>query len=175
MFAHRYLIFDRVTNRLRIVANAKGGGLVPRKPSRKAVDDNPGRRGRPCGRRSRIEAPPRRRLESRHPASLSAKGVSGKRVEKCLDHIRKGTSSQAVLSSRFSFGAFGPIPSTVYRAPAGAQSSLTMFYLKMADWPPDRLPRPELMVKVEGTKVSMNPIAADPPPRPGRRRGRHHG
>ena len=85
-------------------------------------------------------------------------------VGRCLEYIRAGDIFQVVLSQRLSAETKAP-PFDVYRALRAINPSPYMFYLHMDDI---RLigSSPEVMVKVEGRKATVRPIAGT------RRRGR---
>jgi anthranilate synthase component 1 len=160
MFTDRYLIFDRVTHRLRVVANARIDGS-PEEAFDTAVgriEETVQRLGSPVPVKNIPYFPPRD--EGMVSPSISQEEFC-RGVERCLEYIRRGDILQAVLSLRFEV-PINQNPFNVYRALRVLNPSPYMFYLKMGDL---HLvgSSPETMVKLDGAKVALNPIAGTRP------------
>ncbi len=160
MLADRYLIFDRVTHRLRVVANARINGS-PEEAYATAVDNiqkTLQQLGGPVPAKNIPFLPASDQDEVL--ASMTEEEYH-QAVEKCLDHIRRGDILQAVLSLRFELSV-SQDPFNIYRALRVLNPSPYMFYMKMGDL---HLvgSSPETMVKVEGSKATLNPIAGTRP------------
>lgn len=86
-------------------------------------------------------------------------------VDRCKDYIRAGDIFQVVISQRFKTQAHAD-PFNIYRVLRVINPSPYMFYLKMNDL---KLigASPEVMVKVDGKKIVVRPIAGT------RRRGKN--
>jgi anthranilate synthase component 1 len=78
-------------------------------------------------------------------------------VEKCKEYIYAGDIFQVVLSQRLSV-ATGADPFNMYRALRVTNPSPFMFYLRMKDLVLVGS-SPEVMIRVEGRKVTLRPIA----------------
>jgi anthranilate synthase component 1 len=160
MFARRYLIFDRVTHRLHVVCNALVDGN-PEEAYRSAVaavEETVAMLGRPVPPEA-LAPPPSTPAPEITPSMDEA--AYGAAVERCLEHIRRGDILQAVLSVRFGF-PLATDPFLVYRSLRLLNPSPYMFYLRLDDL---HLvgSSPEMMVRVEGNQVTMNPIAGTRP------------
>jgi len=82
-------------------------------------------------------------------------------VEKCKEYVRSGDVIQVVLSQRFS-GPLGADPFDVYRILRTLNPSPYMYFLRL----PDIFiigASPEVMVRKEGRKVEVRPIAGTRP------------
>ncbi len=159
LFARRHLIFDRVTHRLKLVSNARVNGDPGAAYDRAVADLEEIREAlrRPVPETAAPTAPA---AEPPITSSLSEEEFK-QRVERCLEYIRGGDILQAVLSVRHRF-PLTEDPFSVYRALRVLNPSPYMFYLRAGDL---HLigSSPELMVRVEGSKVTMNPIAGTRP------------
>lgn len=160
MFAHRYLVFDRVNNRLRVAANAtiNGNPEEAYEKACRAIMETIEKLN--CAPPLKPSSPAEDRSSLIMDASMTEEDYIGA-VENCLDHIRKGDILQAVLSYRIKID-FDHDPFDIYRALRMLNPSPYMFYLKMGDIHMAGS-SPETMVKVEGSKVTINPIAGTRP------------
>ncbi len=157
MFANRYLVFDRVTHRLLVAANAKPDGDPSAAYDRavREVEEAVAALRRPVPAQAPAgdgAAPPR---------SSVSEADYARAVDRALEHIRRGDILQVVLSLRFE-APLGADPFGVYRALRALNPSPYMFYLRMGDLHLAGS-SPEIMVKVEGSRVTMNPIAGTRP------------
>ena len=157
LLADRLLVFDNVTQKIRLVANAfLGEGIPPRVAYDRAVaslEEWLARLREPLPAR-----PPReesaRPLEIR--ANLSQREFEDK-VRRVKDYVHAGDVIQVVLAQRFET-ELRAAPIQVYRALRSINPSPYMFYLDLGD---EALvgASPEVMVRVEGGEVTVRPIA----------------
>jgi len=165
MFYDLVLIFDHLNKTLKVVASARLDGKNPRDAYGEAVrrvdavveelrgsvamlsDDI-----RPGGE-------PTARFESNFTKSDYLKAV-----RKCKEYIKAGDIFQVVLSQRLR-ARITADPFNIYRALRAINPSPYMFFLRLKDATMVGA-SPEVMVKVEGRKVIVRPIAGT------RRRGR---
>lgn len=154
------LIFDSVRQKIKVVANAHLDSVHPEEAYKKALD--------------RIDS-----LIARLKTSLPAEPVakpSGKKisldsnidrkafeaaVEKAKEYVRSGDIIQVVLSQRFS-GKLTVDPLDIYRVLRTLNPSPYMFFLRMADTLVVGA-SPEVMVRKEGDRVELRPIAGTRP------------
>ncbi|MFH1037925.1 MAG: anthranilate synthase component I [PVC group bacterium] len=160
MVTDTILIFDRLMNKLKIVANAHIGG-DPEKAYAGAV--------------SRIETvlgqlmsaspgtyfqPPPIRPRGDLASNMKPRDFE-KAVKTAQEHIRAGDILQVVLSQRFQTGVSCP-PLNIYRALRTINPSPYMFFLRF-----DNLyligSSPEIMVQVVSDEVRVRPIAGTRP------------
>jgi anthranilate synthase component 1 len=160
MLTDSVVIFDRLLNKLILVANARVDG-DPEKAYREAIDRIETLLGRlAVGSAGHYFQPPpprpRRELSSNFPP-----GGFHNAVEKAKEYIRAGDILQVVLSQRFQTRINCP-PFDVYRALRAVNPSPYMFYLRFDDL---HLigSSPEIMVQVTGDKVRVRPIAGTRP------------
>lgn len=160
MLTDSVVIFDRLLNKLILVANARVDG-APEKAYREAVDRLETLLGRlSVGSAGHYFQPPpprpRRELASNFPP-----GAFPAAVKKAQEYIRAGDILQVVLSQRFTTRLSCP-PFDVYRALRTVNPSPYMFYLRFEDL---HLvgSSPEIMVQVTGDKVRVRPIAGTRP------------
>ena len=154
------LIFDSVRQKIKVIANAHLEGTSPEEAYAKAL--------------ARIDALIAR-LKSPLLASPAAKS-SGKKialnsnvgrdvfeaaVEKAKEYVRSGDIIQVVLSQRFS-GELTVDPLDIYRVLRTLNPSPYMFFLRMDDTLVVGA-SPEVMVRKEGDRVELRPIAGTRP------------
>ena len=154
------LIFDNVRQKIKVVANAHLDGSSPEDAYREAV--------------SRIDALIARLKTQLPPAATSS--PSGKpvsfvsnvsregfeaAVEKAKEYIRAGDIIQVVLSQRFS-GELTVEPLDIYRVLRTLNPSPYMFFLRLGDAVVLGA-SPEVMVRKEGERVELRPIAGTRP------------
>lgn len=161
LFCEDLLIFDHFRKQLHLVAliRLKGGG-APEKGYRSGV-----RRIQRLERMLRKPLPVSRQNRSRSAvlkmkSNVTASGFEEK-VRRVKKYIREGDCIQVVLSQRFSAKVSGD-DFRIYRALRSINPSPYMFYFRYGDL---RLvgSSPELMVRKEGRKVSVRPIAGTRP------------
>jgi len=154
------LIFDSVRQKIKVVANAHLDGVTPEEAYGKA--------------RARIDALIAR-LKSSAPAAPAAKATQEKvclasnvdravfeaAVEKAKEYVRSGDIIQVVLSQRFS-GKLTVDPLDIYRVLRTLNPSPYMFFLRMDDTLVVGA-SPEVMVRKEGDRVELRPIAGTRP------------
>jgi len=150
------LIFDSVRQKIKVVANAHLEGVTPEEAYAKAL--------------ARIDALIAR-LKSPAPAAPAASSSTEKvclasnidrtvfetAVEKAKEYVRSGDIIQVVLSQRFS-GKLTVDPLDIYRVLRTLNPSPYMFFLRMDDTLVVGA-SPEVMVRKEGDKVELRPIA----------------
>ena len=161
LLTEKLLIFDNVLQTIKIVSNVHvEPGDDPEALYKNALDDieelarklkNPV--ARPVGRGgsdTKSELIP----NFSHSEFLAA-------VENCKEYVRSGDVIQVVLSQRFS-GPLGADPFDVYRILRTLNPSPYMYFLRL----PDILiigASPEVMVRKEGRKIEVRPIAGTRP------------
>ena len=160
MLTDSVVIFDRLLNKLILVANARVDG-DPERAYQGAVDRIETLLGRLAGKSAGhyFQAPPSR--PRRDLASNFPPGGFAAAVEKAKEYIRAGDILQVVLSQRFLTQIACP-PFDIYRALRTINPSPYMFYLRFDDL---HLigSSPEIMVQVVGDKVRVRPIAGTRP------------
>jgi len=113
----------------------------------------------------RGERPPRPSVSCRQQAGELHSNFSRAQfeaaVERCKEYVRAGDVIQVVLSQRFS-GALDVDPFDIYRALRVINPSPYMFYLQFGD---TRVigASPEVLVRKEGRRVEVRPIAGTRP------------
>jgi anthranilate synthase component 1 len=154
------LIFDSVRQKIKVVANAHLDGVSPEEAYTMAL--------------ARIDALITR-LKTPLPVSAGAKPAGEKislesnierkdfeaAVEKAKEYVRSGDIIQVVLSQRFS-GGLTVEPLDIYRVLRTLNPSPYMFFLRMADTLVVGA-SPEVMVRKEGDRVELRPIAGTRP------------
>ena len=150
------LIFDSVRQKIKVVANAHIDGVTPEEAYARAL--------------ARIESLIAR-LKKPLPPAAAANFSAGKvclasnidrkvfeaAVEKAKEYVRSGDIIQVVLSQRFS-GELTVDPLDIYRVLRTLNPSPYMFFLRMDDTLVVGA-SPEVMVRKEGAKVELRPIA----------------
>ncbi|MBN2429206.1 MAG: anthranilate synthase component I [Deltaproteobacteria bacterium] len=161
LLTEKLLIFDNVLQTIKIISNVHVDPEdEPEKLYRKALDDieelarklkNPvSRPVRPAVCETKTELTP----NFSHSEFLAA-------VETCKEYVRSGDVIQVVLSQRFS-GPLSADPFDVYRILRTLNPSPYMYFLRL----PDIFiigASPEVMVRKEGRKVEVRPIAGTRP------------
>ena len=149
------LAFDHARHRILIVANAR----ITEGESLESLYQFA------CARIGFLERELERHLSAMRPAAGSAPVVTSNvtqaqfeaAVRQAKDHILAGDIYQVVLSQRFSAEVTAD-PFTVYRALRHVNPSPYMYFLRMADVSVVGS-SPEMLVRVEGTRVETHPIA----------------
>ncbi len=155
------LIFDNVRQKIKVVANAHlDEGVSPDEAYEEAM-------GRIDALIARLKGP----LPAPRPAAATSRPVSftsnmGREefeaaVEKAKEYIRAGDIIQVVLSQRFS-GELTQDPLDIYRVLRTLNPSPYMFFLRMDDTVVLGA-SPEVMVRKEGERVELRPIAGTRP------------
>ncbi len=152
------LAFDHVRRRIRIVANAfaEEGAASAYRSARERIEEVLERLRRPLVLPSSEPRPvPRARSNITREAFLE-------KVARCLAYIRAGDIFQVILSQRFALPIADLDPFLLYRAARAINPSPFLFYL---DFSPVQLvgSSPELLVRLEGDRVMMRPIAGTRP------------
>jgi len=154
------LIFDNVSQKIKVVANANLDGSSAEDAYREAV-------ARIEALIARLKAP----LPAAEPAAPPEKPVAfasnvsrqqfEAAVEKAKEYIRAGDIIQVVLSQRFS-GELTVEPLDIYRVLRTLNPSPYMFFLRLDDTIVLGA-SPEVMVRKEGDRVELRPIAGTRP------------
>ncbi|OGL67546.1 MAG: anthranilate synthase component I [Candidatus Tectomicrobia bacterium RIFCSPLOWO2_12_FULL_69_37] len=174
MITDSLIIFDHVSQRMKVVAHAHLDGIEPEVAYREAV----GRIERLIGRLQSSPAAPPREPDSPPAARLSghpvaeAKGLASSfpregfeaAVAQAVEMIHAGEAIQVVLAQRLE-SALDVHPFSIYRALRTVNPSPYMFYLALGDTTLVGA-SPEVLVRLEGDKVEVRPIAGT------RRRGK---
>jgi anthranilate synthase component I len=170
MFTETLLVFDNLRHRLMVIANAHlpshDGATIDRAYDRAAV--RIGMTLAKLGRPSRPPAP----LNLAAPAPLVALGEDGftstmdegtftDAVRRAKDYIAAGDAYQIVVSRRLD----SPLPAdpfTIYRALRTINPSPYLFHLRLG---PTTIvgSSPEVLVRLEGDRIEMRPIAGTSP------------
>ncbi len=154
------LIFDNVSQKIKVVSNAHlDGGTSPKAAYEQAL--------------AKIDA---LIAKLKTPVVVSSTGQTAKKVafasnvtregfeqavEKAKEYIRAGDIFQVVLSQRFS-GDLTVEPLDIYRVLRTLNPSPYMFFLRLDDTVVVGA-SPEVMVRKEGTKAELRPIAGTRP------------
>lgn len=160
MMVENLVVFDRLTNKIKVVANALIDG-DPDRAYREAAARIENIMGRLIGSAGGSYHRPGKKLS---PPVLVPRNDSGDfeaGVKRAQEYIRSGDIFQAVLSRRFQCEISCP-PLDIYRALRIVNPSPYMFYLKLDD-----LfligSSPEIMVQSTGDRVRVRPIAGTRP------------
>lgn len=165
-FYDRMVIFDHLNKTIAVVAHAHVDGTDPARAYREA-----------CARVDRlVERLQQRRVQlplsdivpiaavTRPYQSNFDPAAFESAVEQCKEYIRAGDIFQVVLSQRLQTTTHAK-PFDIYRTLRVVNPSPFMFYVKSAAWCLVGA-SPEIMVRVEGDKVTIRPLAGT------RRRGK---
>jgi anthranilate synthase component 1 len=155
MLTDTLLIFDNVAQKIKVVANAHVGDAGPDKAYEEAkvkidalVDTLKGKQPR--------RKKPRAKVTGKLKSSFTKKNFE-KAVRDAKEYIKAGDIFQVVLSQRFEEKATID-PFDVYRALRVINPSPYMFYLNCGGFVLSGS-SPEVMVRVEGTRIDLRPIA----------------
>ena len=153
------LAFDHVQHRILIIANARIT----------ADDDLESLYQFACAKIGFLERELERSLSHARPAAADGVGVTSNytrerfedQVRTAKEHIAAGEIYQVVLSQRFE-AAIGADPFTVYRALRHVNPSPYMYFIRMGGVSVVGS-SPEMLVRVEGSRVETHPIAGTRP------------
>ena len=151
--------FDHVRRRMRVVACAfaEEGAECAYRAARERIEQVLERLQRRLPEQTVPTARPSVRVQSNMTREAFLE-----RVVRCKRYIRAGDIFQVILSQRFATPVHGLDPFRLYRAARVINPSPFLFYL---DFPAARLAgsSPELLVRLEGGRVWMRPIAGTRP------------
>jgi len=151
--------FDHVRRRMRVVACAfaEEGAERAYRAARERIEQVLERLQRRLPEQTVPTARPSVRVQSNMTREAFLE-----RVVRCKRYIRAGDIFQVILSQRFATPVHGLDPFRLYRAARVINPSPFLFYL---DFPAARLAgsSPELLVRLEGGRVWMRPIAGTRP------------
>ena len=150
--AEDLVIFDHVTRRLRL--------LTIHRPDRETYEDADGRLDamQAILAADHVEPQARPEVDGAEWRSNVTPGVFHAMVDAAKEHILAGDAFQVVLSQRYSKPLYAR-PFDVYRCLRALNPSPYMYYLALGD---DRHvvgTSPEVLVRVEGPKVTTRPLA----------------
>ncbi len=155
MLTDTLLIFDNVAQKIKVVANAHVGEAGPEAAYEEAkikidalVETLKGKQPK--------RKKPRARITGKLKSSFTKKNFENA-VRAAKEYIKAGDIFQVVLSQRFEEKATID-PFDVYRALRVINPSPYMFYLNCGDFVLSGS-SPEVMVRVEGTRIDLRPIA----------------
>jgi anthranilate synthase component I len=159
MITRYTLVFDNLMHSLRIVCNQRVGSDPENDyvDSIRGIEDIEARLARADSGRGN----PRRPNLVGEMASSVDEAAFCAGVRKAKELIEEGEAIQVVLSRRFE-ASFDGSPFDVYRALRSINPSPYMFYLDFGDFVLLGA-SPEVMVRVEGDKATMRPIAGTRP------------
>ncbi|MCE9624070.1 MAG: anthranilate synthase component I [Deltaproteobacteria bacterium] len=163
MLQDSLVAFDNLKHELKLVVMAHLGG----KNTTKKAYDLALRRLNAIGARMKRNLPKEKALRSKAPVkpkSNTSEKAFHAMVERAKEYIRAGDIFQVVLSQRWE-AAFKASPFRVYRELRKLNPSPYLFHLEMNGQCLSGS-SPEVMVRLEGSKVTVRPIAGT------RRRGR---
>jgi len=156
LIADNFVLFDNVTHTMKVVSLAVlTKGDDPARAYRRAaasVDATVARL-----RSADAPLPVAREAAPQRPQSNFAAQEYCAGVERCLEYIRAGDIFQVVPSQRFS-APLATHPFSIYRALRTINPSPYMFYLDLTEEVVAGA-SPEVMVKVDGRRVAVRPIA----------------
>jgi anthranilate synthase component 1 len=162
LLADRLLIFDNVTQRIRLVANAI---LEEGVPLRDAYDRAVASIEEWLERLNGSVSMQRRAIEPGRPFPPLSSNLSPEEYQACVararEYIHAGDVIQVVLAQRFET-ALRAAPFDVYRSLRSVNPSPYMFYLALGEQALAGA-SPEVMVRVEGREVTVRPIAGTRP------------
>jgi len=160
MITETLLIFDNVSQKIKVVCNVHlQDGEEPASAWERgvaAVDGLIEQLRRPLERQSLQPQSAPEELQ----ANFTPDGFRSA-VEACKEYVRAGDIFQVVLSQRFS-GRLGADPFDVYRALRTLNPSPYMFFLRFGETLVIGA-SPEVLVRKEGTRVEVRPIAGTRP------------
>jgi anthranilate synthase component 1 len=161
LFVDTLLIFDHVRQRALLLTHADlsavgGDEGLARAEAETRLDEMERRLRAPTPRTPRGQTP---RLHARNiePAALAEPGAYMAATRRIQEYIRAGDCYQAVPSRRVARPTRAH-PFAVYRALRSINPSPYMFYLALDDFAVAGA-SPELLVRVEGERVAVHPIA----------------
>jgi anthranilate synthase component 1 len=154
------LIFDNVSQKIKVVANAHlDGSTSPEEAYRNATATIDG-----LIARLKTPLPPAAPVQAGRSAGFTAnvsKAEFEESVERAKEYVRAGDIIQVVLSQRFS-GDLTVDPLDIYRVLRTLNPSPYMFFLRLDDTLVVGA-SPEVMVRKEGRRVELRPIAGTRP------------
>ncbi len=161
LLTEKLLIFDNISQTIKIVSNVHVEEKDdPQIAYQKALDDI-----EELARKLKIPVPGNATSGAENKKNGLAPNFSHpeflEAVEKCKEYVRSGDVIQVVLSQRFS-GSISADPFDVYRVLRTLNPSPYMYFLRL----PDIFiigASPEVMVRKEGRKVEVRPIAGTRP------------
>jgi anthranilate synthase component 1 len=155
MLTDTLLIFDNLTQKIKVVANAHVGPAGPEAAYKEAVSKVDALVKTLTGK-----APKRKAVKPRVGGRLKSnftKVAFEKAVRKAKEYIKAGDIFQVVLSQRFEEKAKVE-PFDVYRALRVVNPSPYMFFLRCGGFALTGS-SPEVMVRLEGDRIELRPIA----------------
>lgn len=154
------VIFDTMSQKIKVVSNAYlDAGTDPEKAYQEALQKIDAIITRLRASLPRFESPPRVSKTELEANMTRAEFESA--VEKAKDYVRSGDIIQTVLSQRFS-GKLSSDPFDIYRVLRTLNPSPYMFFLRLNDTVIAGA-SPEVMVRKEGDRVELRPIAGTRP------------
>lgn len=154
------VIFDNMTQKIKVVSNAHlQGGLTPEEAYAEATN-----KIEAIVQRLRTPLSPDSRKPAGSPIELTSNVTREQyeaSVEKAKEYVRAGDIIQVVPSQRFS-GKLSADPFDIYRVMRTLNPSPYMFFLRLDDTIIAGA-SPEVMVRKEGTRVELRPIAGTRP------------
>ena len=154
------VIFDTMSQKIKVVSNAHlDGGTTPDEAYRQATG-----KIEAIIRKLRTPLPPATAAPSGEPVELRSNITREDyeaAVEKAKEYVRAGDIIQVVPSQRFS-GRLSADPFDVYRVLRTLNPSPYMFFLRL-DGTVIAGASPEVMVRKEGNRVELRPIAGTRP------------
>lgn len=161
LITENLLIFDNMRQKIKVVSNVHLGDFEdPAGAYDRAVAAIDGLVARLRGERPERPAFSRGEGDGELQSNFSRTGFEAA-VERCKEYVRAGDVIQVVLSQRFS-GDLDVDPFDIYRALRVVNPSPYMFYLQFDD---TRVigASPEVLVRKEGRRVEVRPIAGTRP------------
>ncbi|GFE61461.1 anthranilate synthase component I [Geobacter sp. AOG2] len=154
------VIFDTMSQKIKVVSNAHlDGDITPEEAYRQAMD-----KIETIISRLRTPLSPTATITSCEPVELRSNVTRENyeaAVEKAKEYVRAGDIIQVVPSQRFS-GRLSAEPFDVYRVLRTLNPSPYMFFLRLDDTVIAGA-SPEVMVRKEGNRVELRPIAGTRP------------
>jgi anthranilate synthase component 1 len=156
------VVFDHVFKTIRVIHNARLGG----RSTREAYDEAVAQIDAVV---ERLRTPVTQLTDDIRPAGETTKAFRSNferkdfegAVRRCLEYIRAGDIIQVVLSQRLAVETPAD-PFNVYRTLRVINPSPYMFYLRLGDLTLVGA-SPEVMVRLEGDKITVRPIAGTRP------------
>jgi anthranilate synthase component 1 len=165
VLADRLLVFDNVTQRIRVIANAfleEGTHLRTRYDAAvAAIEEWLGRLRGPVPLKEPAPAPGRKPGMSQELRSNLNQTEYEAMVRRAKEYVHAGDVIQVVLAQRFE-GPLTTQPFDVYRSLRSINPSPYLFFLDLGGFALAGA-SPEVMVRVEGGEVTVRPIAGTRP------------
>ncbi len=163
MVTDTLVIFDNVTQKIKVVSNAHVNGISPARAYREAVDKIEAlicKLARSLKRPSPVRPKPRKKKQQIMKSNFTQDHYE-QAVLRAKEYIKAGDIFQVVPSQRFQTG-ISVEPFEIYRALRVINPSPYMYFLRCGDATITGT-SPEVMVRLEKNRIELRPIAGTRP------------